>query len=178
MAKPFRVSVDGLREMDENLGQLSKATARGVLRRVLVKAGQPIADAAAQMAPDDPNTGAPDLKSSMLVTSRLKNEVGKAEFAEVMRSGGSRSEAVQAMRDARRDAGGSFAEMYVGPDAKIFYAHMQEFGTAHHGPQPFMRPAFDQKKGEALDIIKNELGGEIDKAVLRMKKRLAKKAGG
>jgi HK97 gp10 family phage protein len=84
------------------------------------------------------------------------------------------------MRDARRAAGGegSFAEVYVGPDAEIFYAHLVEFGTAHSSPQPFMRPAFEQTKGKALDIIKSELGGEIDKAVARMKRRAAKKAAG
>lgn len=177
--KGVSVSVSGLKELDANLRLLSKATARNTLRRVLTKAGQPIADAAAALAPDDPSTGAPDLKTSMLVTSRLKNEVGRSEFAEVKRSGGGQAEAVQAMRDARRTAAGegSFAEVYVGPSADIFYAHMQEFGTAHHPPHPFLRPAFDQEGGKVLDIIMSELGGEIDKAVKRMKRRAAKKAG-
>jgi HK97 gp10 family phage protein len=178
--KPVRVSVSGLREVDANLGQLSKATARNVLKRVLTKAGQPMAEAGAALAPDDPNTGAPDLHRSILVSPKLKNEVGKEEFAAVMKAGGSKADAVAAMRDARRAAGGegSFAEVYVGPDAEIFYAHLVEFGTAHSSPQPFMRPAFEQTKGKALDIIKSELGGEIDKAVARMKRRAAKKAAG
>jgi HK97 gp10 family phage protein len=177
--KGISISVSGLREVDANLGQLSKATARNVLRRVLKKAGQPMADTAAALAPDDPRTDAPDLHRSIIVSTKLKNEVGKAEFAEVMQSGGTRAEAAQAMRDARRAAGGgSFAEMYVGPEASIFYAHLVEFGSVNNRPQPFMRPAYDQEKGAVLDIIKAELGGEIDKAVKRMLKRQAKKAAG
>jgi HK97 gp10 family phage protein len=174
------ISVSGLRELDENLGQLSKATARNVLRRVLMKAGQPIADTASRLAPDDPATGAPDLHTSIIVSTKLKNEIGRAEYSQTLREGGSKAEAVAAMREARRDAGGegSFAEVYVGPSADIFYAHLQELGTAHHGPQPFLRPAFEQEKGTALAIIKTELGGEIDKAVKRMQRRAAKKAAG
>lgn len=176
--KPVRIKIGGLRELDSALGELSKATARNTLRRVLKRAGQPIADRASELAPDDPATGTPDLHTSIIVSPKIKNEVGKAEFAAVMKSGGTRAEAVSAMRDARRAAGGegSFAEMYIGPDAKQFHAHLQEFGTVHHAPQPFMRPAFEEKKGEALDIIKRDLKAEIDKSVTRARARAAKKA--
>lgn len=176
--KSQRVRITGLKELDANLGQLSKATARNVLRRVLTKAAQPMAERMAELAPDDPTTGAPDLKTSIVVSASLKNPVGNAEFAAVKAAGGSTAEAVSAMRDARRASGESFAEVYVGPDARVFYAHLQEFGTAHHPPQPFTRPAFEQTKGQVLDNITSELGGEIDKAVVRMRKREAKKAGG
>jgi len=178
--KSVSVSVSGLQELDANLGLLSKATARNVLRRVLMSAGQPIADTAAALSPDDPRTNAPDLHTSIIVSSKLKNEVGKAEYAQTMADGGSKAEALDALRDARRAAAGegSFAEVYVGPDARAFYAHLVEFGTDHSAPQPFLRPAFDREKGKALDIIKAQLGGEIDKAVARMRRRQAKKAAG
>lgn len=38
----------------------------------------------------------------------------------------------------------------VGPSRKGWYGSFQEFGTAHHAPQPFVRPAFAQKAGEAM----------------------------
>lgn len=171
------VRISGLKELDANLGQLSKATARNVLRRVLTKAAQPMADRMAELAPDDPATGAPDLHTSILITSKLKNPVGKAEFAAVKAAGGSNADAAAALRDARRAGSESFAEVYVGPDAKQFHAHLQEFGTAHHRPQPFARPAFEQTKQQVLDNMAKDLGGEIDKAVARMKRRQAKKAG-
>lgn len=174
----FNVKVSGLKELDQNLSQLSKATARNTLRRVLLKAGQPMADTAARLAPDDPDTAAPDLHTSIVVSTKIKNEVGHNEYTAVMRAGGTKAEAVSALRDARREAAGegSFAEAYVGPEADIYYAHFPEFGTATQRPQPFMRPAFDQERGTVIEVIKRELGGEIDKAVARMKRREARKA--
>ncbi len=170
------VRVDGLKEFDAALGELSKATARNTLRRVLMKAGQPMAETAARLAPDDPETGSPDLHTSITVSASLKNPVGKAEYRDVLQAGGSRGEALQAMRDARRAGSESFAEVYVGPDYRQFHAHFQELGTAHHGPQPYMRPAFDQEAGTALDIIKSELGGEIEKAARRAARRAVRRA--
>lgn len=171
------MKVEGLRDLDKALGELPKATARRVLHRVLQKAAQPIADRAADLAPDDPATGSPDLHTGIRVSTKLKNPAGAREFAEVMKAGGTRAEAGRAMAAARREQpGASLAMMFVGPDAKLFYAHLQEFGTSHHGPQPFMRPAWDEKKLEALGIIKSTLGDEITKTAKRVAARAAKKA--
>lgn len=173
-----RVSVAGLKELGSNLGLLKKSVARNVLRRVLMKAGQPIADTASRLAPDDPATSAPDLHTSISVSTKIKNTAGNAEFAAAMKAGEGIDAAVSAMRGARRAAAGegSFAEVYVGPEAGQFHGSLQEFGTVNHPPQPFMRPAFDQHKGEALEIIKAELAGEISKAVARMQRSAARKA--
>lgn len=173
------VHVEGLRELDAALGQLTKATARAVLHRVLVKAGQPIATAAAAMAPID--TG--ELAGSIEVSSKIKNTVGNAEFAAVLRAGGSQQEAVAALRGARRSAAGSgsFAEVHVGPTkAKskkdAIKRIVTEFGSVKEAPRPYMRPAWSQKKDEALAIIRRDLGDEIEKAAKRAAKRAANKA--
>lgn len=177
--RPSKVRITGLKELDANLGQLSKATARNVLRRVLTKAARPMQQRMAELAPDDPNTLAPDLHTSIVITPNLKNPVGNEEFGAVKKAGGSTADAVSAMRDARRASGGdTFAEVFVGPDAKVFYAHLPEFGTAHSPPKPYARPAFEQTKGQVLDNITSGLGSEIDTAVKRMQKRAAKKAAG
>jgi HK97 gp10 family phage protein len=170
------MKIEGLRGVDAAFGELKKATANAVAKRVLKRAGQPIAQRAAELAPDDPETGAPDLHTSIIVSPKIKNEVGKSAFADVMQAGGSRSEAVAALRDARRAANGegSVAVMHVGVDSRIGYAHLLEFGTVNHGPRPFMRPAFEEKKGEALEIIVRDLSGEIDKAKARAAARALK----
>jgi HK97 gp10 family phage protein len=159
------VRVDGLRELDAALGKLSKSTGRRTLLKVLTRAGEPMAEAARRMAPDDPETGSPDLKTSIAVSPKLRNPTGKAEYAAVMRAGGSKGEAVAALRGAK--AQDSFAEVHVGPGRGGAHGVLQEFGTTHHAPQPFMRPAWDQHKGEALEIIKRDLGDEIEKAARR-----------
>lgn len=176
MARAQRVRVDGLKECEAALAELPKATGRSVLRRVLTKRGQPIADRASQLAPDDPMSAPPDLKTSIFVSTKLKNNVGKSAFAAVLKGGGTKAEATAALRTARRAAGGegSFAEVYVGPDAKHFYGTFQEFGTVHMASQPFMRPAWDEGKGAVLDGIKDDIWKEIEAAVKRRAKRQAR----
>lgn len=176
-----KVKVEGLRELDAALGQLSKGAARGVLRRVLERAAQPIAKKAVDLAPDDPNGPAKDLKWSIRISSRLKNEVGNAEFAAAMRAGRGKAAARQALRDARRASNeGSFAITHVGPVAgrNASVGMKQEFGVAHHPPHAFMRPAWDAHSREALEIIKRDLGQEIGKAVTRAQKRAASRRAG
>jgi hypothetical protein len=53
-------------------------------------------------------------------------------------------------------------------------AHTQEFGTAHHGPQPFMRPAWDSDHKALLQRLGEIMAKEIEKAITRQ----ARKAGG
>jgi HK97 gp10 family phage protein len=160
------ISTSGFRALDQALAELPKSTARSVLIRTLKKAGQPIADEASRLAPVD--TG--KLRDRIIVSARLKNKVGGAEFAAAMRAGLGKAAAVSALRQARRDAGGgSFAEMFVGPARGVLaYAHLVEFGTVKNPPKPFMRPAWDGNKRQALDIIRRELGTEIIMAAKRL----------
>lgn len=179
MAKAVRIKVEGLKELDAALGELSKGAARGALRRALVKAAEPMRAAAERNAPK--LTG--ELKSKIIVTSRTDNRAGKAEFAAVMKGGGTRSQAAEAMRDARRatGVGESFAEAFIGP-AKggkrlAIKAAVQEFGSRKQAAQPYMRPAFDAEAQNVIGKIKDELSSEIDKSVRRARARAAKKAG-
>lgn len=154
----FSVSVSGLRALDQALAELPKATARNVLKRTLLKAGEPIAEKARDYAKE--RTGR--LNKSIAISAKVKNKVGKAEYAAAMRAGLGQAAAVQAMRDARRASSASFAEMYVGPETPAgFYGHLVEFGTFNTTAQPFMRPAWDATQSQALDIIRKELGNEI-----------------
>jgi len=165
----MRVSVSGLRELDKALGMLPKATARNVLKRALDKAAQPIVDEAKTLAPV--NTGA--LRDSIKASTRVKNKVGASEYSAAMRSGLGKQAARSALLAARRAnrGQGSFAETFVGPargKGVIRYAHIVEFGSVKHAPQPYMRPAWDGNKDKALSIIKAELGSEIIKAARRV----------
>jgi len=148
------VQIEGLRELEQALGELPKATARNVLRRVLMKRAQPIVDTARQLVPVDSG----QLRDSIAVSTKLGTKAGKSGFAAAMRAGLGKEAAVQAMRDARRAARGqgSFAEVYVGP-GRLPHAHMVEFGTSKMTPRPYWRPAFDANKDGILDGIKEDL---------------------
>lgn len=148
------VKVSGLRELDRALGQLPKSTGKAVLRRVLKKAGQPMADDMRAKAPDDPETGGNDLRSSIGVGTKLSKRQAKLH-----------------RKMFKNDK--ASAEVFVGA-GKVAHAHLQEFGTAHHGAQPFARPAWDAGKMQALETIKTDLWSEIDKAAIRLAKKAAK----
>lgn len=152
------IHVDGLKDLDAALGELSKGMARGVLRRVGLKALEPVAATARALAPDDPTTSGDDLKSSIGVGTKLSKRQARLARSAI-RKGGDKH----------------FVEVYAGagPDPS---AHNQEFGNVNHGAQPFMRPAWDHNKSKVLDTIKNDLGDEIEKTARRAAKSAARRA--
>lgn len=144
-----KTKVEGFRELDKALMQLSKAAGKGAVRRTLKKAGQPIADAGASAAPVGP-TG--NLKESYGVGTKLTQRQAKM---------------------ARRETK-NHVEVYVGPNDPA--AIQTEFGNEHQAAEPHLRPAWDGNKDQALEIVKVELAKEIDKSVARAAKRAARKA--
>lgn len=156
MAKGFSVRIDGLKQIDEALGQLGKATGRNVMRRVAVARLEPMAEAARQNVPVHNS----DLKDSIQVSTRS---------------------AGYAKRINRRSK--SEAEAYMGPAGMGGgkappQGSLQEFGTKNHAPQPFMRPAWDSGKMDLIDGIADDLWAEISKAAARQAKKAAKLAKG
>lgn len=51
----------------------------------------------------------------------------------------------------------------IGPSTKGFVGIFAEFGTAHQTGTPFLGPAFDDMKEEALKIIGEELAESIER---------------
>lgn len=162
------VEVEGLKALDEALGQLPKSIGRAVMRRTLQAAGEPIAQMARSVAPD--RSGG--LRESIAVSTKVKNSVGMAEFAAAKRAGLGDGAARSALRDARRAARAagevSYMEMFVGPSTRAPHAHFVEFGTVKMAPRPFLRPAWDSNKDRALSIVKRELGEQIISAAKRV----------
>lgn len=150
----FKVRVEGLRELDAALGQLPKAVAKGVLRRVGIKALKPFDEAWRRKAPRDSG----DLAESGGVGTKLTRR--QARLA----------------RASARAGGKDFVEIYAGPNNAA--AVPQEFGTITQSAQPFVRPAWDATHMQVLDGIKRDLGAEIDKTAKRAARRAAKRAAG
>jgi HK97 gp10 family phage protein len=174
----FSFEVKGLKELEEALKELPKATGRACIRRALMKAAEPMIRTARAMAPQRA-IGGGRLKRSIVAT-KVKfssGQAGKAAFAAAMKAGKSRQEAGEAAHEANAEAGGSDITSGIltwGPLRSAYYGMFQEFGTRNHPPKPFMRPAFDQHKVSAVTDIKEVLKEEIDKAVARIAKKQAK----
>lgn len=168
------IRVEGLKELEAALHELPRATGGNVLKRAILKPAQAFAVEASAIAPIDTGNLRTEIKPGKprIITA------GKAAFAAAMRSGASRSEAGEAAREANRAAGGAgrHAVVEVGPTNKAFYGTFQEFGTAHHAAQPFMRPTFDRMGNYLIDMVATTLREEIDKAVARIAKKAARDA--
>lgn len=146
------IKLEGFREMDAALNEFTKATARNILKRTALAAIQPMADDMKRRAPTQ-RGGDEQLKKSITASDKL----GK--------------------RQSRQTQKMTTVEVYAGPagsDGKGAppQAHMQEFGTEHHGPQPFARPAWDAGKDALLDRTRDGLAEAIEKA----RQRAARKA--
>lgn len=152
---PGSNEVLGVQETLEALREFPKATGRGTLRRALVKAAEPVAIAARSYAPDDPTTGAPDLKSSIQVATQMTP------------------------RARRQQPKTSEVEVYVGPTrqagrAVLNYASFQEFGTVKAAAHPYLRPAWDRTKNLVQTIFARELTVEFEATAARLSRKFFK----
>lgn len=144
------MKVEGLRELEKALLEIDKLTTRKSLgRRVLKKAGQPLADQMNANAPDDPSTEG-GLNTSYAVSTKLN----------------------KSQKRATRREGKDDVFMYVGTNDPA--GLQQEFGNTVHGPQPHVRPAWDGGRKQALKTIQSELSSEIVKAAKRQANRKTK----
>lgn len=185
------VKVSGFRELEASLMELEKsATRKSVVRNALKAAAKPIADA---MRGNAARTPQPEIGQAIIVGTKIKGEAGNAAFHKAMKSGFDKASAIKAMRDARRAAKGKMPPvmLYVGPAETESMSHWWEFGIAPHinggrfegtrhpgvRPTPFVRPAFDAGKDEALRLISTAMRAQIDKAIKRQVKRRAKAGG-
>lgn len=141
------VKVEGLADLDRALGELTISAAKGVLRRVGRAALQPFDEAWRSKAPH--------------LTGQLEE------------SGGVGSKLTRSQRKAVERE--SFVEVFAGPGANP-QAVLQEFGTFNQAAQPYVRPSWDETKDRTLEIVKVELGAEIEKAAKRAAKKAAKLA--
>lgn len=140
------IIVEGLDELAAALRELPKATENNVLRRVLKKRAQPIADRASGLV----RTKTKTLKKSIGVGTRL-----------------SRSQASQHLKQP------GDVEVFIGAGALV-QAITEEFGTIRQEPHPFLRPAWDAGQDRLLEGIKADLWAEIKAAAKRLARKTAR----
>lgn len=161
------MKVEGLKELDEALKGLPAATGKNVMRRVGRKALGLVIAAAMPLAPVQKGPGGGKLRRSLAVSTKL-----------------SRRQAALARREAAVEGKASIT-VYAGASA-LPHAHLNEFGTKDRyqkttgkfvgrmKAKPFMRPAWDSKKGAVLDSFRTDMWTEIDKTAQRLARKQAR----
>lgn len=143
------VTVEGLAETAEALDEFSKATSANILRRVLIAAGEPIAAEARALAPV--KTGALEISISVVPAQPSKmTRTGRGNY--------DKQSQVEVLVEA-------------GP---VVQSITQEFGTSVNPAHPFMRPAWASQRLNALKIVADQLGAEIEKARARAARKVAR----
>lgn len=139
----------GLRQLEQVLLNLPRSTAKGVVRRSMTKAAEPMRDLAARLAPDDPATHTPDLHTSFAIGNRSKG--GRGGFR----------------REGPREVA-----IYIGPTREGYpQAIMMEFGTFKDRAQPSLGPAWEQEQRPMLERFAVLQGQELDKTIARIRRR-------
>jgi HK97 gp10 family phage protein len=160
VSRTFRMELRGAKELEAALRELPKRIGKAAIRRALKKVAQPIAE---------------DAKARVAVSSgRLQRRIQVATTL-----------SKRQRRSRARGADPNRVDVYIGA-APARHAHLVEFGS---GPrrhkktrksvgtmpaQPFLRPAWDAGKHQALDQLERLLWQEIDKAARALRRRLAK----
>lgn len=161
MAK-VSIKVEGLKELNDALAELPKATGRNVLKRTLTKALIPMERVAEGLAPALTGQMRKTIEVSTKLTKRQTSQ-HKSEFG---------GKAVKTAEGYRSDPK-TEVFVFMGP-ASSSKSIVQEFGSVNQSPQPYMRPAWDGGKSGALNSIKEDLWKEIDTAAKRLARKAAK----
>lgn len=164
MAGKSSVEVRGLSDLLQAMEQLPREIVSkngGPLRSALAKAAKVIKDEAVKRAPS--RTG---LLKREIRTMRERNP---GEAAEAYRVGVRRGKKAYADTKKNRQKGRARKTYQV--EGNAYYWRFLEFGTAKMPAAPFLRPAFESKKDEALQRFRESL----EKGVASAVKKAAKK---
>jgi len=140
-----RFQIEGLKECQEALRDLKKATAKNILLRALKEVGEWIARAGEALAPRLSGL----LADSYTVGTKLSRRQKKLHKKE------------------------SDVEVFVGPmpHAKSVQT---EFGNAHQVAHPHLRPAWDANKQRVTDGLKDRIWSQIEAAAERAARKAAR----
>lgn len=145
------LTVEGLAECEQALGEListvgvSRATGKNTVRRAMRHALEPVRDSMIAKAPRLRGK----LKSVIAISTQLTRR--------------------QKSQYVAQDP----VEMHVGA-LNVPQAHLQEFGTAHHAPQPFARPAVDGNITNITQRFSSQLWLEIKRTAERHARKAAR----
>jgi HK97 gp10 family phage protein len=159
-----QIKVEGLAELAKALKALPPEIAGkngGPLRKAIGRAAVVIRDDARRRAPVD--TG--NLRDNIIAVRNRKSPQGtEGYFIEVRRE---RRKYVNTRANRRKRRVGKTYEIL----GEAYYGMFIELGTVKMPAQPFLRPAFESKKVEAVETFRVEFAKAIDAAAKKVRGR-------
>lgn len=152
MGDPIVMEVAGDKELRRALGRLSNVERRSAFRRPLRDAMKQIQAAALSRVPR--RTG--KLAKSLKVRAGRKSRTGPSI---ILIGQGANAKKPPKGKGKRR----SRATRAVQFTGDTFYGGFVEYGTKRQPPQPFIRPAFDERIGQTERTIRDGLMAEIER---------------
>lgn len=160
----MQIKVEGLAELAKALKALPPEIAGkngGPLRKAIGRAAVVIRDDARRRAPVD--TG--NLRDNIIAVRKRKSPQGtEGYFIEVRRK---RRKYANTRANRRKGRVGKTYENL----GEAYYGMFVELGTAKMPAQPFLRPAFESKKVEAVETFRVELAKGIEQAAKKVRGR-------
>lgn len=155
------MKLNGFKELAAALKELGPRVARNALRSAVSNGAALIRDEAKAKAPQssagDKSAGqspSGTLKRAIAIKrDRDQKDIFNAKYSVFVRS----------------NANTKSVKAYGRTDA--FYARFLEFGTSKMSARPFLRPAFDQRKADAITAI----GARLDEKIQQIATELSKK---
>ena len=177
MASSVTVKVEGLRQLGDRMKPLSEDVNKRIGRAATAAGAAVIKKAAQDLVPV--KTGA--LKKGIVVKRIPKSETGLTSEHIVTVSSREMKKYVAKSRAAVVELQGPIAPTTVNGKTyrakkllgrkesytslgDFFYAHFVEYGTSKMAAKPFLRPAYDQNKGRAVEAIKDRIAKRLTKA--------------
>lgn len=170
------VKIEGLKELDEQLGKLQEDMRGRAIYQALNFATNPILKEAKNRAPASEDayrrymsSGQGDGyyfdKNGKKRRRRAKRGHGRyvIQQAGLLKKSIRRQRLTKKSRNRHRAAVGIGVHLKGKTGETAFYWHMVERGTKNMPAVPFFRPAFDHHKDEAVQRFKKKLGERIDK---------------
>jgi HK97 gp10 family phage protein len=149
--------VRGLKELDDALLEIGNAAAGKALFSSLMAAGLPIQKTAQSLAPKAEHAYYRYSKGG----KKLGGGAVSAKSRKLMQPGTLRKSIRR--KKIKSDTGETGAKIEISWRGDGFYGDFYERGSSKQAAKPFLRPAFDAKKNDALDIFKEKLAANIEK---------------
>jgi HK97 gp10 family phage protein len=155
------VEVKGLSELGEALKAFPEVIGKKYLRKATFAAAEIIEADAISRAPV--RTGA--LRSHIAIFKR-KSDGNTAAYAIGVRGIKLTSKIKKVLRIVRRANGGQRTQIA----GDVFYWRFVEFGTSKMAARPFLRPAFEAQKLNAIDKFREALADGVARAAEEVRK--------